>query len=295
VDAISVTVRRGATVESVHRVHAVAVHDGAVIGAAGDRALVTFMRSAAKPLQALPLVRARDDLDASEVAIASASHLARPEQLAAVRSLLARAGAAEDDLECGAAGSPPSRIAHNCSGKHAGMLALCAARGWQRRGYRLPEHPAQQAMLREVATAAERSPEDIPTGVDGCGVVAFALPLERMAVAFVRLRSLDGGYEVVAAMQSYPELIRGPGAPDTRLLQAPGDWVAKGGAEGVLCAASGDGLGLALKAEDGNARALEPALGQLLVALGHPLPEFGSTPVLNSRGESVGEVTAEAL
>jgi len=295
VDAISVTVRRGVTVESVHRVHAVAVQDGAVVLAAGDPGLVTFMRSAAKPLQALPLVRARDDLDTTEVAIASASHLARPDQLAAVRNLLARAGATEDDLECGPAGSPLGRIAHNCSGKHAGMLAFCAARGWQRRCYRLPEHPAQRAMLHEVAAAAELSPEDIRTGVDGCGVVAFALPLERMAAAFVRLRALVGGGEVAEAMQAHPELIRGPGALDTRLLQAPGDWVAKGGAEGVLCAASGDGLGLALKTEDGSARALEPALGAFLVALGRPVAEFGPTPVRNSRDQTVGEVAAAPL
>src|ERR671939_1750296 len=105
-----VLVRRGDVVESVHRVHAVAVRDGEVVEAAGDPGLVTFMRSAAKPLQALPLARARDDLDERDLAIASASHLADEAQLAAVRALLAKAPAREEELECGAEGNPPSKL-----------------------------------------------------------------------------------------------------------------------------------------------------------------------------------------
>jgi L-asparaginase II len=288
-------VTRGDTVESVHSVHAVAVQHGSLVAAAGNPALVTFIRSAAKPLQALPLVRARDDLTSREIAIAAASHLAEPEQLSAVRALLEAAGAGEDDLECGAAGVPPSRLKHNCSGKHAGMLALCRARSWPRRGYRLGRHPAQAAILAQISAATEVAPDRIATGTDGCGVVAFALPLERMAAAFARLPELEGGARVVGAMRAHPELIRGEGAPDTRLLQADGGWFAKGGAEGVLCAGTTDRLGLALKVEDGNERALEPALGALLEALGQSVSGFGSTPVLNSRGETVGRVAASRL
>jgi L-asparaginase II len=295
VDALRVTVRRGATAESVHLVHAVAVHDGAIIESAGDPGLVTFMRSAAKPLQALPLVRARSDLEPSEIAIASASHRAEPAQLAAVESLLARAGATETDLECGADGTPPRRLNHNCSGKHAGMLALCAARGWQREGYRLARHPVQGCILAQIAAATELDEDAIATGVDGCGVLAFALPLERMAAAFAFLPQLDGGAEVVAAMRAYPELIRGPGAPDTVLMQGPGEWVAKGGAEAVLCASSADGIGIALKVADGAARAVQPALAEFLRRLGRPNPELGSREVRNSRGEVVGEIAAETF
>src|SRR5439155_3810631 len=174
-EPISVAVRRGGTVESIHRVHAVAVNDGEIVGDAGDPELVTFMRSAAKPIQALPLARERDDLDDRELAIASASHMADKDQLAAVRSLLAKAPATEDDLECGPDGDPPRRINHNCSGKHAGMLALCHAEGWPSEGYRLREHPCQQAMLVEVFQATET--EEIRLAVDGCGVVTFALPI----------------------------------------------------------------------------------------------------------------------
>ena len=191
---ISVTVTRGKVVEAVHRAHAVAVdRNGSRVEAVGDPQLVTLFRSAAKPLQALPLVRARTDLDEREIAIACASHLADEAQLAAVRALLAKAPAEEGELECGPVGVPPARINHNCSGKHAGMLALCRARGWESAGYRLAEHPAQREMLAEVAAATRLPQEEIATAVDGCGVTTFALPLDRMALAFARLRTYDGG------------------------------------------------------------------------------------------------------
>src|SRR5215470_13514174 len=127
VGPVRVVVRRGGVVEATHVVHAALVRDDALVAAAGDPHLVTLLRSSAKPFQALPLARAYGDLDSRELAIASASHLALPDQLAAVRLLLARAEATEDDLECGPDGNPPSRLKHNCSGKHAGMLAVCRA------------------------------------------------------------------------------------------------------------------------------------------------------------------------
>jgi L-asparaginase II len=279
--AISVAVRRSGTLESVHRVHAVAVRDGEVVASAGDPVLVTFMRSAAKPLQAMPLARARDDLEERELAIASASHRADEAQLAAVRSLLEKAEATEDDLECGP--FEGSRLKHNCSGKHAGMLLFCRTNGWPTTGYRLAEHPCQQAMAAEIASASGDS--DFATAVDGCGVVTFALPLETMARAFTRIDE-----RVAAAMRAHPELIRGGGALDTKLMQSLPGWTAKGGAEGLLCAVGPDGLGVALKAEDGNHRALEPALGGFLEGLGVQGDAFGPTDVRNSRDEVVGEI-----
>ena len=286
-EPIAVVVRRGDVVEAVHRIHAVAVRDGEMVEFAGDPQLVCHLRSSAKPLQALPLARAYEDLDARELAIASASHLARPEQLEAVRVLLARAEATEDDLECG---PEPTRIEHNCSGKHAGMLALCRARGWQREGYLLRGHPVQEACLAEVAAAAEVDPQSIPTGVDGCGVVAFGLSLERMAHAFGRFERLNGGGRVADAMRAYPELIRGPGAPDTVLMQRLPGWIAKGGAEGLLCAVSAEGLGVALKCEDGASRGLGPAASHFLERLGEQVPELAVVPLENSRAERVGVV-----
>lgn len=292
-EAITVAVRRGGTVESRHRIHAVAVQDGAVVEEVGDGGLVTFLRSSAKPIQALPLTRALPELDEQELAIACASHLALPEQLAAARALLARAPASEDELECGPAGDPPEPIKHNCSGKHAGMVALCRAHGWESRGYRLPEHPCQRAMLTEVARAADMAAEDIGTGIDGCGVVAFALPLERMALAYARLERLDGGDRVAAAMRAHPGLIRGPDGDDTILMRAREGWIAKGGAEGLMCAAGPSGLGLAVKVEDGNARAVGPALAAFVARLGYPVERLEVAPVVNSHGEAVGEVRAE--
>lgn len=273
--------------EARHRVHAVAVSGGAIVASAGDPLLVAYFRSSAKPIQALPVVRARPDLVEVEIAIACASHLARPEQLAPVRSLLAKAPATEDELECG---PEPTRVEHNCSGTHAAMLALCRTMGWPSEGYRLPGHPCQQAMLAEVAAAADVESGTIGTAVDGCGVVTFALSLERMAHAFSRLEGLDDGARVARAMRAHPELIRGPLAADTMLMQLQPGWVAKGGAEGLLCAASPDGLGLALKVEDGNTRAVRSALAAFLSRLGVETGELGIVPVENSRGEVVGRL-----
>jgi len=289
VDPIVVEARRGGVVEARHRVHAVAVENGAVVAEAGDAALVAFMRSSSKPLQAIPAARARTDLDDRDLAIASASHLADDAQLAAVRTLLAKVPAQEDELECGPEGHPPSRLKHNCSGKHAGMLALCRAHGWRSEGYRLEGHRAQREMLAIHAEAAEVKEDEIPTGVDGCGVVTFALPLERMAHAFSRLAGLEGGDRVAAAMRAHPDLIRGPRASDTILMKSLPGWIAKVGAEGLLCAA-GDGLGIALKAEDGSGRGLGPAAATFLGRLGRALPELEVVPIENSRGEPVGEI-----
>src|SRR5439155_18399706 len=247
IDPIRVSVRRGGVTEAVHRVHAVAVLDGAVIAEAGDSGVVAFMRSSSKPLQAIPLARARHDVDDRDLAIASASHLADEDQLAAVRALLAKAPADESELECGLAGNPPSRLKHNCSGKHAGMLALCRANGWRSEGYRLEGHRVQREMLAVHAEAAEVAEDEIETGVDGCGVVTFALPLERMAYAFARLEQLEGAARVAAAMRAHPDLVGGPDGPDCELMRALPEWIAKGGAEGLICLAGPGGLGVALK------------------------------------------------
>jgi L-asparaginase II len=285
VDPITVAVERGSVVESMHRVHAVRVDSGAVTQAWGDPELVTFMRSAAKPLQALCLARVYETLSDDELAIASASHGAAPEQLEAVKILLARSWSSEDDLECGPVDG--SRLRHNCSGKHAGMLAVCAARGWTREGYRLPDHPLQEEIGTVVAEATGTL--DPPTAVDGCGVVTFALPLTAMARAFGRLAAgeLEGGDRIVAAMIALPELVEGPGRTATEVMKELPGAIAKGGAEGLLCIGFRDGVGFALKAEDGSSRALGPAAGAVL-----DLPALAEAAVENSLGEVVGRIVA---
>jgi L-asparaginase II len=290
-DPIVVEVRRHGIVEARHRVHAVAVQDGAVIAEAGDGGLTCFLRSSSKPIQALPLARARADLDTRDLAIASASHRATPDQIAAVRALLAKAPATEDDLELGLQeGRPPEKIFHNCSGKHAGMLALCRAHDWPTAGYRLPDHPVQRACAAAHAEAAEALEQQLPTATDGCGVATFALPLERMAHAFARFEHLPEGIRIARAMRAHPDLVGGVDGADYLLMRNASGWFAKGGAEGLLCAGGPHGVGVALKAEDGAARPLGPALAALLKPLGVDLPGLVTALITNSRGEHVGEL-----
>ncbi len=277
-EAIRVTVARGGTVEARHRVHGAAVRDARLVEVAGSPDLVCFLRSSAKPIQALPLVRSRPDLADPEIAIACASHRAEPAQIAAVRSLLAKAPASEDDLECGEQeGRPAGAIHHNCSGKHAGFLAVCQARGWETAEYRRADHPLQRVLVEEVAGIAGLASEDLATAIDGCGVVTFAMTLQQMAAAFARLPEIDGAARVLAAMRARPDLIGGDGSLDTLLMSQKPGWVAKGGAEGLLCGITPDGTAFALKCENGNSRPLQPALTQFLgVELGPVLVESSS-------------------
>jgi L-asparaginase II len=276
-DALRVTVTRGDVVEAVHRVHAVAVRGGDVVAAAGDLGLVSFLRSSWKPIQAVALAESYDDLTDEELAIACASHQAEPAQLDAVRRLLARAGAGVDELENGEqAGRPEGRLGHNCSGKHAGMLAACRARSWPTRGYRLPGHPLQQRV------AAELGPT-LGEAIDGCGVPTYALTLRDSAALLLRVRP-----RIADAMRARPELVGGRGADDKKLMRELPGWIAKRGAEGLFCAASPEGIGVAIKVEDGNPRPLRPAMGALLAELGVEAAGFGPLPLRNSRGETVG-------
>jgi L-asparaginase II len=288
---IVVEVRRNGIVEATHRVHAVAVRDGAVVAEAGNAGLTCYMRSSSKPIQALPLARARDDLDERDLAIASASHRATDDQVAAVEGLLAKAPASEQDLELGSQpGRPPEKRFHNCSGKHAGMLALCRAHGWPLQGYARPDHPVQRACLDAHAEAAEVDADEIPTATDGCGVLTFALPLERMAHAYARFETLPAGAAIARAMRERPDLVGGPDGVDDELMRSAPGWIAKAGAEGLLCAASADGAGVVLKVEDGAGRPLGSALAAFLAPFGVALPRLEQAPLTNSRGDVVGEI-----
>lgn len=310
---------RGGVVEAWHDVHvAVVDRTGRLVAHGGDPRLVTFWRSAAKPFQAAPLVEdgvmERFGITDHELALACASHSSEPAQVAKVRELLAKIGCAERDLLCGPHPPLSERVAQdyqargvrltpvysNCSGKHAGMLALARHHGWPTEFYTRPEHPVQQRCLAEVSRWAEVPEEKIATGVDGCGVVCFALPLRSMALAYAKLGSGEGTApgsplpRLAATMLHHPELIAGEGRPCTELMRAhPGRVIAKVGAEGVYCALLvGEGLGVALKVADGHALASALALAAVLEALGlRPLPSaLGPRPNLNTRGEPVGEL-----
>jgi len=320
-----VEVWRGPAVESEHRIH-VAVCDGAGVlrASAGSADRVVFARSAVKPIQALPLiadgVANRYALTDRELALCCASHSGEACHVAGVRGLLRKVGVDESALACGAhapfhatsarqlqeSGQPPARIHNNCSGKHAGMIALASAQGWPVAGYHELRHPVQQRMLREVCAWTGVSADDVLTAVDGCGVATFALTLESLARAFSALaasarRGDAGPQRILAAMAKHPEYVGGSGRLCTELSRAvQGRILAKTGAEGVYCVAvPGAELGIALKVEDGATRASEPALLAVLRALAllsddemAALASFAEPSITNTRGERVGRIRA---
>jgi L-asparaginase II len=320
-----VEVTRGTLVESRHVVHVVVVHaERGMVASCGDPHYVSFVRSAVKMFQALALceddVVGRRGLTAPELALCTASHNAEPFHVNTARSLLGKAGVDESALACGphppmhaasaaaleAAGVAPGRIHNNCSGKHAGMLALAAHHGWPFTGYHLLDHPVQQRVAQTLAEWSGVAREAIVTAVDGCGLPTFALPLDAVALACARFAAAaaDGATPaaaIVAAMRQHPEYVAGTGRLCTAVMQAASAGVfAKVGAEGYYCAGVPSlRLGIALKVEDGARRASEPALLATLHALGaltetelEHLREFAHPPVLNTRGEVVGEIRA---
>jgi L-asparaginase II len=299
---MTVTAVRGGVEESRHQVHvAVADAAGRLVAWHGDPRRLTTMRSAAKPFQAQPLVASGGldalGLDTRTLAVCCASHQGLDEQVAAVQRGLDACGLTADALQ-NLAGPPQQRLRHNCSGNHLAFLALSVHRGWEVAGYRRPDHPSQRAALEQIALAAELSPERVATCTDGCGVVCFALPLVTIAAMYARLPQLLP--RQLAAMRRHPEMVAGPGDIDTELPPALPGAVAKGGAEGLGCVALGEqGLGIALRVEDGASRAVEPALIDVLTQLvgwAEPPPRLAALrmPELrNSPGDVVGFLRAD--
>ena len=273
-----VHVVRSGLEESVHEGDiAVVDTDGTLIASAGDADRRLFARSSMKPVQAaVSLSCATFDFTEREIAVMCASHNAEPVHVAAVRSLLARAGVPEEALQCPSvrpwdeetAGADPDkrRINSDCSGKHAGMLAACRAQGWPLDSYREAPHPLQQQILEAVLAVTGLVSVDV--GLDGCGVPVHGMALRSMATIYARLAAPErwGALEpyarrVATAMRAEPYMVAGRNRPDTALMEATPNVIAKGGAEGLLCAAVLDrGLGVAVKIRDGAHRAAGPAL-----------------------------------
>ena len=314
-DAPLVAVGRGALVESVHRGRiAVCDPSGEVLDAVGDPDAYVYARSAAKPFQALPLVHsgAADaiGLTDEELAVACASHTAEEPHLAAVRSMLEKAGFAEADLQNGAhpplyapeaaklarAGEEPRAVHGNCSGKHAGMLAVCAQEGYTTGGYSDPGHPVQRRILALLAEVCGLDEDEILISGDNCGVPAFALPLRSLATGFARISTGEGlsdelagaALRVRGAMLARPFLVAGTGRLDTELMEAT-DLLAKSGAEAVFAAGSQEGWGMALKVSDGGGRAVRPAALAAIAGRGVEAPSGDST-VRGLHGEVVGGI-----
>jgi len=308
-----VELHRGSVVESRHRVHAAVVdRDGLLVAHAGDPDFVTYMRSAAKPFQALPLVEdgvvQAFGLTTEDLALACASHSSEPGQVERVRGFLRRVGATPEQLLCGphtplsdevardyaARGVRLEAIHSNCSGKHTGMLGLARHHGWPTAEYTRPDHPVQRRCLAEVSRWTGVPEREIGTGTDGCGVVCFAVPLRAMARSYARLGSGErGAVALVGAMVSHPQLVAGAGRPCTEMMTSnPGKLIAKVGAEGVYAALVLDqGLGVALKVEDGHGVAATLAMAAVVQELGLVRPDrLAARPVTNARGETVGRL-----
>jgi L-asparaginase II len=324
---LDVVVTRGEVVESRHRVHAAVVDAGDRLRvSARDSGLVAWWRSCAKPLQVLPMVEAGHfetlGWGADELALACASHGGEPEHVALASAMLATVGLEEGDLACGPheplsargarllreSGHRLTRLHNNCSGKHAAMLARAVREQWPTVGYESLSHQVQQSALNTIAAWSGLPADRIATAVDGCGVTVFALPLANMALAYARLaqaaqRGDEAPARIVSAMTTYPFLVGGSDRFDTLLMNAcDGRVLCKIGAEGVhTLALVEQGIGIALKVEDGSMRAQYPAVLALLSAfnvLPDPLPdalrELTGHVVRNTRGEIVGDLRISA-
>lgn len=315
---------RGGRIESEH-FGQVAICDstGNIFKSFGDVEVATYLRSAAKPFQATTciLLGAADRYQWSDedLAVVCASHSAEPEHLQRVRGILDRAGLSEDDLGCGPhppisfveqerlirAGVSPGRIHNNCSGKHAGMMAACQAKGWSIQSYWDREHPLQQQNLETMGVFARRPVDSIAVGVDGCGVPTYYLPLRALAVAYAQLANpsslpidfADPARRVADAMRDHPFLVAGSGRFTVDVTKrSDGRILLKTGAEGLIAAAIPElGLGLAVKITDGSSRAHAVVVGRILAEL---LPDLDWTsilklvnpPIENTLGDVVGEV-----
>lgn len=323
-----VKVYRGKTVESIH-FGSVAVVDslGKLIYQAGDPNFVTFLRSSAKPFQAVPVVESgvaeAFGFTQKEIAIISGSHNGEEKHVKTVQSILKKIGLDKSFLQCGthvphyytASGiTPPKKrfspIQHNCSGKHAGMLALCVYKNWSLKNYLNPNHPVQKLNLRKVSKLCEYPEKKIKIGVEGCGAPTFALPLKNMAIGFSKLvtfRSKDKinsqALQVVAdSMWKYPEMVSGRKRLDYELAVASkGNILSKGGAEGLHCSAIlNKGWGAAVKIMDGSQRAVAPASIEVYKQLSilkqsqlKNLGDFVSPPVFNHQRKKVGFLKAD--
>ena len=303
---LAVVVREGFA-ESRHRGFAVAVDgEGRVVAALGDPETPFLPRSALKPIQAVASLRGGAPLAGATLAIAAASHSASAAHVDAVRASLALIGLTEDDLGCPpalprdaealraatVAEAAPSRIWHNCSGKHAGMLAACVASGWNPSGYRDPGGSYQHLVRTTVSELVSPVAASV---TDGCGAPNLAVGLRGLAAAFSRLFTGDGA-GVAAAMRAHPVLVGATDADDTLLMQAIPGLVAKRGAEGVLAVGVEGAGGVVVKVSDGAMRPATLVALHLLARLGvdvTPAAGLGDGEVLGD-GRPVGRVEPSA-
>lgn len=332
---------RGPLVECIFRGDAAVVDaTGKLLFQVGDAAKVTFWRSSAKPIQAMPIITSGAaeafGFTPAHLALFCASHNGEPVHTGGVLDAIQRAGLSTDLLQCGAhapfdrastdalaqAGQEPGVIHNNCSGKHTGMLAIAKQLGLPMDDYLNPASAVQQVILETVASVVGLPKEQIAIGTDGCGVPVFGLPLTNMAYAFARLAApaympegqAGAGQAFRDAMLQFPYHVAGRKRICTDLMKLPGGrFVAKSGAEGVYCvgvlpeavagspalqaAGAAGGIGIAVKAEDGNATVRHQMVVEIMRQLGlltesdlAAMSWYRSSIIKNHAGKVVGEM-----
>ena len=327
VNPILVEAYRGDVVESRHRGAFAVMGPGASLTSqAGDIDTPIYPRSAIKAFQALPLVESgaadRLGLSDAELALVCSSHSGEEAHVQCARSILAKAGLSEAKLECGAhspqdgaalrmlikSGMEPGAIHNNCSGKHAGMLALAAKLGEETEAYVGFDHPVQRRIAQLLDELCSVKTHHLPVALDGCSVPTWAIPLRNLALGFQRFVSGEtlcearapAARRLIAAVRAHPFMVAGSKRFCTRLMEAVPRAFVKTGAEGVFCGAVPHaGLGIALKCDDGANRASEAAMAALLASLDvwtgeerERLAGFADVPLRNWRKFEVGRLRA---
>ncbi len=331
---VLVEVYRGDHVESCHRGMAVVINSaGETVFSLGAVEQSIYPRSALKIFQSIPLVEsgaaARFRLTLEELAVACASHNAEEFHLRAITQWLQRLGLAGDDLECGAEaplmkqvahdliarGVEPTRMHHNCSGKHTGMLTLALFMGVAASGYSEYEHPTQRAWMQTLSELMDVDVFSLPWERDGCGLPAICMSLKQLAHAFSRYADMGAVArqfgsqratameKILASIRAHPNLIAGTGRCCSAIISATkGAVIAKVGAEGVYAGVIPNAqIGFAVKIEDGADRASMVALGALLDKLGavdsataEQLARYFRPTIINSQGKVTGRIVPSA-
>jgi L-asparaginase II len=324
---VLVEVTRGGIIESRHAgAYAVVDANGKMIRSAGDIDQAIFPRSAIKAFQCLPIIESGAaeayGFTDEEIALACASHSGEPRHVRAAREMLRKSGSSEDQYECGAhwphelhahhdlirENSAPLPVHNNCSGKHAGMLALAKKLGVDPKGYTTRDHQVQRVIARTISELCDVDTDALTCGIDGCSVPTWAIPLRHLALGFARFASgtdpsagrKKATERIIAAVRDYPFMVAGTDRYCTRLMQAVPRAFVKTGAEGVFCGAVPHaGLGIALKCDDGAHRASEAAMAAVLAALPvwtdeehKALQSFARVELRNWRKIPVGDVHA---
>ncbi len=284
--ALEVRLLREGIIESRHIVQAVVSDDrGRVLSVAGNAETTAFVRSALKPFQALAVTSTgtmeRYGLSDKDLAIITSSHKGSIEQVRQVFNILWRADIDINALHCPIPQGKHSPLEYNCSGKHAGMLAVCQQRHWPLTNYLDRKHPVQQLIITKVAELLRMPAEEFLTAHDDCGAPTYLMQLSQMASLYAVLASSNSVdmERIVRAMNHHPTMVAGEGEFDTELMRlTPGDLVSKSGAEGVHCIGRlGEGMGLAIKVMDGSKRAKYAVAIHILQQMGWITPSIAQS------------------